>query len=686
MVANLTQSRRQYIYQLEHWGITKYNVAHTNIFGSSGASSNKRKHSVAASEHADGYHSTSSSQASSSHKRPMVEQRTIGPGEDAGGQQAVTDYHERGSSVPAETNDATDNSVSQPATKPDPMGLGVIFTAFGDLCWFLSSSRDDWYASRENLKISHKVSLSARQVRSRSYETRENVDEFRRYWVYLQDIGDYLWGIRRFEEAYDIYALMLESSNQDTCVTALLSCARSANTFQACLWLESFLQEEPPTKKAPFMTWAALVRSLQERTPIKEAHLQTWDTLILAHLIIARKLSGRCKFRGRRCAENALRLRRKANCFFSGRPAASWTTMQEVQDWYFFELGEEYNLDTGASGLRPELLWDHHSWKYSQLAMEMSLLRSLLLDFCNLIMARTLDDVSSRNPDDSSSVILFKFLWSRGFVSPQEFRGSAPSHWSTPESFRWSAPSHWSAWAETTRALGATIPHFTGACCDLLTYLVSKHTNTSSVTIDNFHDVDLVELVSDMDAHRLYWEFLRVYCVRDSGSYSRPMSGFMEWGCHQYSVQHDRIYGVTIPPPRHPEFYRLFLRIANMSSTVADVADDHSSSGVAVSTSSQFSEPLRGSLGTLYHDPTWVSSCGSSLASYKAIIKARAAMRRNLKEVGEDRPTSSASANLPSAAMDMDRLSISMRSLSMRSLSMRSRSVRSPSLFSARER
>ncbi|KAK8119958.1 uncharacterized protein PG998_004584 [Apiospora kogelbergensis] len=595
-------NRRQYIYQLEQWGITKYNVASANACDSGGAFSKKRKHSVAATEYGDDDHGTPSLQARSSHKRPMMEAQHTAPGEEAEGHQAAADDHERVNPVLAEGYDATANSISQTATNPDLMGLGLITTAFDDLLWLLCSSKDDWYASRENLKIAHEVFRSARQVRSRPYENPGDVDKFWSFQVYLQDIGEYLWGIKECDKTYEIYALMLESSNQDTYMKALVSCARSANSHEAYIWLASFLQEKTPTKEAP---------------------LETWDAFILAHLILARKLL-ECgqQNAGKLNAKNALRLRRLACSSLSDRPVAMWSTIHAVQDWYFLEVGYTCDLDFeapailpemswgyhkrsdfGAPGIKPGMLWGYHTWTYSRLAMEMSLLRSLLLDFCNLIMAQDEEVLwgGIEGYDEvPATVILFKFLWGAGFGSPRGSllsRAVLPARALLPSRPHVSMQSRWSAWMETARALGTTIPHFLGACCDLITYLVSQHTGTPWARIDHFHSVDLVRMVSDTNAHELYLEFVRVYCSRDSGSQSGEMSELLLSYYYRCNPQRDLICRMEIPRPRSPEFYRSFLQDDSMSSATADVADDDSVSDVVVSASShEFLEPPRGSV------------------------------------------------------------------------------------------
>ncbi|KAK8105175.1 hypothetical protein PG999_008534 [Apiospora kogelbergensis] len=639
-------SRRQYIYQLGEWGITKYNVTLTS--SSNGAFNNKRKQSAAATEHADDNRNKTSSQATSSHKKPKVdEQRMTCPDEESGGQQvataandheraspasdnhgttspqarspqkspkvdeqwttspeegaerhqAVTDDSERGSPALVGINDVTASSNLQPATKPIPLGFGVIATTFGDLFRLLTSSRDDWYASRENLRIAHEVSLSARQVRMRPYENRGDVNEFCRHRLYLQDIGEYLWGIKMCEEAYDIYALMLESSNKDTYMKALLPCARSANTHEAYLWLASFLQGKTPHIGTP---------------------METWDALILAHLILARKLlkCGR-QDPGKLYAKSALHLRRLADCSLSGRQAVAWTTIHAVQDWYFLEIGYECDLDIGAPGTPSESLWNHQSWTYSQL-----------------------DEALSRETEGfdefSTSVTLFKFLWRAGFGSPRESPRSAPGRSLLSARAFWpmqsrSSASRWSAWEETSRVLGTTIPHFVGACCDLLTFLVSKHAKTPWARIDDFRDVDLVEIVSDTDVHQLYSDFVRVYCNRDSGLRSGETGELLLSPSYQCNPQRQWISRVKIPPYAHPEVYQSPKENTNMGGAAAVDTADHSSSNITVSTSAQQCSTSRGSVDNYSLNPTWVSSCRSSLSSYEDMKKARAAMAMHLK-------------------------------------------------------
>ncbi|KAK6853781.1 hypothetical protein PG995_010593 [Apiospora arundinis] len=317
------------------------------------------------------------------------------------------------------------------------------------------------------------------------------------------------WGVslgdQKGEGAFDIYALLWEVDTYGykglNTSTTMLSCVRSANSREDCQWVASFLEESK----------LAL-----------EDHPETWDALTLSHLMLARKLSEYgLQISGKMHAIEALQLRDKAFSSPKYRPYAS--CLHSIQDLYFPEVAKACDLQIEVSATKAQSLLKSLACDYSQLATDFQFIRSKLLSFSAIIMGNGLELVLSCEVQ-SLSATLFELVWRLPLKSLQELLRCKPAD-------------------SSSSACGTSLPDFEGACCDLLAHLAIQHSKTVSAGIVNFHQINLVEIVSHMDFAQLYMNFVRAYCCRDW----RCNLGDMDEPRHHeyYNIPPDLIYGLV---------------------------------------------------------------------------------------------------------------------------------------------
>ncbi|KAK8042987.1 hypothetical protein PG994_013470 [Apiospora phragmitis] len=227
--AGFTASRRQYIYQLEQWGVNKYKVNHGEKSDSNNAFSSKRKHTAAGVASGNDQHGmpSSLSSLSSSHAKPfskrlrMAVERMTGPNGDVVEKPAFDNLRRAVVAMGAKEA-ARAGSNSQAVTQSSYPIPGHPTKSPARESWdFVDSSESRWYAGEENDKIAREVFRLAKIVRSRPYpKNTRGPNTTANIQLYLQDIGDYLCGNKRDGEAFKFYTLMLKRLG-DSCIRAV---------------------------------------------------------------------------------------------------------------------------------------------------------------------------------------------------------------------------------------------------------------------------------------------------------------------------------------------------------------------------------------------------------------------------------------------------------------------------------
>ncbi|KAK8010129.1 hypothetical protein PG990_009094 [Apiospora arundinis] len=669
-----TANRRQYIYQLEQWGIAKYDVKCGKSPGPDDVFRGKRKHLPAGTaEDRDDHCEPLSPQATSSHKRPKVAKRwIIGPEDDLEEEHAAGDEREpeQERSAPTKTKATRAYNHFNPTLQPYSLPSFSATTTFSELCEVLRCSRFNWHGGQFNLEIAHQVSLLAQDIRPQLQEYIKDRYMSSDNQAYLQEIGGYLWGTKRGEGAFDIYALVLMSArhsiNGGVNMTTVLLCVRSANNRETCQWVASFLQE---------------------RKVALENFSDNWDALILSYLMLARKLvAHELQASAKTLARDALRLRVKA--FSSQRYGPFASCVHSIQDLYFPEVATMCDLEAEATTIRTQTSRNLVAWNFSQLATDQDCIRSKLLSFGSIIMGHGLEAIlpcEVKGEEDIASVppfsdTLFELIWRVQFKSQQQ------RVW-------------WTLTDTMSNSHGTSLPDFVGACCDLLAHLVIQHNKTAKAGTNDSH-VDLVEIVSHMDKAQLYMDFVRAYCCRDwrcsIGELREPQrDGYYNlspeliyWRANGRSPGYQavpskesrfydnyidtllfptkpaqpcpRLHSCQLPlPPPLPQSSRPLNTTPHFGKGSIDPSVDYFLSDVAMQILSPQCSVPRPRVENYYLDPTLGSPCRSSLASYGDMVEARAAMARNVKLV------KGSGGSLPSTAMRLEEeLSTSMRGLS----------------------
>ncbi|KAK7996648.1 hypothetical protein PG989_004688 [Apiospora arundinis] len=610
--AGFKANRRQYIYQLEQWGIAKYDVKRGKTPGSSDAlrDKGKRKHFPAGTQNGDDHSELSYPEATVYHKKPKVaEDWVISPDDEVENEQAAADELEQPDSALTETQAARSSDSSQQSTVVSCSPASDSPKTTPREFWEFLRRHSD-FADHSNREIAHQISRFATNVRPR---------------------GGYLWGTERGEGTFDIYALILETSShfvdEDVDMAMVLSCVRSANNREACHWVSSFLEES---------------------TLASKNHPERWNALILSHLMLARKFSKYgLQTSGKIHARYALQLREKTFSSSKYEPHAS--CLHSFQDLYFSEVAKACDLQVEASATKSRSLWNSLPWEYSELATDVNFIRSKLLIFSTFIMGNGLELVLPCEVR-SLSATLFEFVRRSPFK---------------PLSTRWED------YLYNNCTTSSRLPDIEGACCDLLAHLFIQHSTAASAGVGDFERVDLVEIVSQMDVAQLYMDFVRAHCCRD-------------WRCNfgdmdeqqrdeYYNISPNLIYELVqdlaigetavsfklrlkdhchwtvLPSSTKPPWTGIRVDRANTAAAVDCPLSDGPNS-----TSSQQCSVLRNSVDEYHRDPTWGTSCGSSIASYGDMIQARAAMNRRLQQVEEDRLAGGPRTSLPSIAMKLE--------------------------------
>ncbi|KAK8080939.1 hypothetical protein PG997_008757 [Apiospora hydei] len=604
--AGFKPSRRQYIYQLQQWGITKYKANQGKKCDTNDAPNSKRKHAAIGDTHDGGQHppsSSPSSQVASPSKRPKVAAHfVIGPDQEVDETEVVIEELRR----------------------PSPA------TAVREFWKAVYTSKPSWYAGKRNPETARAVSRLATAARSRQPQessacacawdhlTPANIQ------LYLRDIGEYLCGIGRGEEAFDLYALMLEGPRHPCLggvyMTVLLSCVHSVNSPEECQWVASFLQR--------FDAGAA-----------ETHHSATWDALILARLFLARKfLRYGSHADAQWHASEARRLRERAFASPSYRSDNKWSTLNSVQDGYSFEVNKECDTANEASWTSNELARRRTGWDYSLLTIELDLLKSELLSHSKVIAERGLDAALCRaigGEDEATgqitlSAVFFQLLWRTKFDELPQHLGSA--------------------WAEETRKAFhggpryIPLPNFVGTCCDILArkalqqhqhQLGSSAAKALAAWRDSLRDLDLVGIVSRMDTLEVHSHFVQCFCDRESSSRSETLSNLREPGDDYYSSWSDLINSL------------------NREKAPAKLSS---------SQQQQQRSLLQGSMGRL--NQTLGLPCRSSLASYRNMVEAGLGIDRNRRRTGRDR-RKRADDSLPSNMLAMEDFNLSMGRISL---------------------
>lgn len=662
------QSRRQYIYQLEQWGIKKYKAQCDKSFNADDAAGSKRKHDIVDTS------PSSSSYVTKSSKRPKVAvEWEIGPEEDML-QTSAADNIERPVHA-TRTGLATKVSDSSyPSAERLPLVPGFDQDPAHQLWKLLHDSKACWYAGEKPYQITREVSRCVKAIRSqpeirfwRVIDTLSNLEssKARHHREYLKDIGGYLCGIEKWDEAFEIYVLAYDDEGGSYVGSAdLVSYVRSAKALEACQLAVSFLQEFD-------------IRWWLDQGP-----------LIIAHLVLARNLARHGMHADAKQQALAVQsLDKEAHLDFSNK---GWSILTSIQDWFWFKVQKDCGLVSEALSITREDALGNSIWHRPSLATDLRLLRSALLDFSKIIREQWLDNEveilggggANENEEFPLSVIFFQVLWHAQSEKPQD---------------------RWAMWAmgESNVVDGqcgrdSPLPDFLGTCCHILAGKATEWRlpgipRTLKVWRDFLLKLDLGSIVSRMETRELHEAFLGCYCDRDEflrsiqrgspgdeNDYRPPAESmtYLDKGKFSQSME----LGGSGNPKQDPETSSTSPTTTarptepreSSESRAGNSAIDDSQLLSDTDMSSSFQSRLapRGddSVDNYYLDPTWGSPCRSSLASYGHMIEARAAMARSRKQGENCRLTKGAGGSLPSAMIRMDELSVSMGSVSLQDM------------------
>ncbi|KAK8033671.1 hypothetical protein PG991_003069 [Apiospora marii] len=396
----------------------------------------------------------------------------------------------------------------------DPMVDYQAFYLVTKLLDLLFLSKPRWDAGEKNDEIALEVSLSAKKIRAHAdgglwcpmsdynYDKEPRLTNHR---PYLGDIGDYLCGIQRWGDAFDVYALILEYIyTEDVDMITLLSCVRSAHNRNACRWISWFLRKNDV---------------VQNTTPANR------DTVGLVHLVLAKRFSRHgLSADAREHMMMAIQLREQASSSLSDSSSETHESLWiSVQDAYFLDVGRKFDVtkDTAApTGMAdPE---GNATKPYSQLTMELNLLWSKLISFSKVIQERISETVADwevgrgEEPNAGTvdlSIVFFKILWHTHLNRSRDL---------------WPVSAETDVGVSTVRErLCLSLPDFAGTCCDMLaqkvirTFVQARGIRTLPTLRDYLRDIDLVKLVFRMDIPELHSLFVDCYCNRNSNSGSR---------------------------------------------------------------------------------------------------------------------------------------------------------------------
>ncbi|KAK7926754.1 hypothetical protein PG985_003752 [Apiospora marii] len=640
-----TANRRQYVYQLEQWGSKKYKAQSNKSPDADDALGSKRKP----------YHQDASASSSShvvpSSKRPKVSvEWEIGPEEDML-QTSADDNIERPTHTTGAGLATRVGNSSRPSAKHLPLILTHYFyqSPAHQLAKLLHASKTHWFWQVINTLGNLEIS---KDHHHRSY---------------LQDIGDYLCGIKEWDEALEIYELALDHSglshnmNVDRMIVSYVRCADAP---EACQLAASFL------------------RDYHIRRGVDPG------SLMMAHLVLASNFArhGRCADAEEQVQE-AQRLDKQAYGNMKGRSAKGWSILTSIIDWYWFKIQRDCGLFGEDLWITRESVWGNSIWPLQCSPPDLSLLRSALLDFFKIIKEKWLDNgiealggEAHENDMFSLSVIFFRIIWHAQFEKSQ-VRGVTMGKSSAIDGQWW-------------RDL--PLPDFVGPCCDILAgkamgRRLSETPRTPKAWRDCLRKRDLGSIVSRMDARDLHLAFLGFYCnrdgmirstqrgdIEDDYDYRPPVETITYWE-EEASAESTEIGG-SDSPKQDPETFSTSPtttpRLTKLPALLEDLAgndamdDSQLSSDTDMSTSFQprLAPHGNGSVDNYYLDPTWGSPCRSSLASYGHMIEARAAMARGRKQAEDDKPAKGAGGSLPSAMIRMEELSVSMGSVSLQDM------------------
>ncbi|KAK8060688.1 hypothetical protein PG996_010618 [Apiospora saccharicola] len=649
MLTNATRSRRQYIYHLDEWGICKYKVDHTKKSDSNEASNGKRKRADDWAEQDDEQLNSSSTQASPSHKKSkMEEQYTIAPDEEPDITK-VSMPRSMPRSMPQSEGTALvvtrARSNSQPMPPPHIEPISSLASSAFEFWSSVENSKSAWYAGQGNSKIAHEISCLARKARL-SQESVWDHNAPVHVFPYLKDIGEYLCGIKQGREAFDIYALMLESftkrrpSGEELAI--LLSCVHSTDSSEGIWWIASYLKR--------------LDKTLEH----SEA---TCDVLILVRLFLASKyvIYG-SQIEAKKHASEAWRLERNIRPRFWPRKEPSWSAIATLQ---YEILSNFYNpRDLANSGLY-ELLGqgDHSSW-----TSESEWLKSVLFGYCKVIKERKPNAVAAwRIGDDENveetdhvtlSATFFRLIWRTQYDELPAHLDSVSAA-KTRQTFQ-------------KKEYFIPLPHFVGVCCDILAHEAKQHQRggaTKNLTFwrDSSRHPDMVDVVWRMDASKLLSQFVNCYCDRELGSgltclpFGLPDNGFWNLRPDRVNMFTENVSFIVTSTLKDSRAGNI---PAGIPRFVAGIRNYELPRLAIPAPSEQQLRPESERFGP-YLDPTLRSSCRSSFSSFRHFIEARSAMARSRKQTAQCPPIEGEEGSLPSNVPGIEELRFSMENISL---------------------
>ncbi|KAK8101875.1 hypothetical protein PG999_012249 [Apiospora kogelbergensis] len=624
-------SRRQYIHRLGQWGITKYKANQGKTSNANDVTNGKRKHVIngvmSGDDQDDTPSSTSPSCPLSSSKRLRVAvERAFGPDGNAA-EEPMVDRPEQPLATIGTKDTATAGDVSEFNS-----GSPESSKSAADEFWaFVYSSKSYWTAGKGNFRIAFEVSRLARIYRTQPSKNpvSHNISDDMK--AYLNDIGDYLWGVKRGEDAFDLYALMLEtgdSHSMEEDVETLLYCAQSAEGPETCQWVLSLLMKYNTRSFAPSVAC---------------------DVSQLAHLILMEKfirygLHDNIEY----CAKMAFYLRQHDHSVpITSIDGVRERILNSIQNLYWkhtTEMPESMSIWISLSKVR---FW------YSQL-FNTVLLKSGLINTLKVLKENAQDTMESHTTgseekegeEGSLSSGIFQLLWHIKSKERQPFAlGEKENLFSIQKKFK------------------VPMPDFVGTCCGFLARIIMLYHQGASISdfLTGSHSfgiaelIDFVDLMEDWDFHL---KFMRSYWTRNT--LSQDLFEFNADELQEELGSFSSSMGDSAKPePESAQLHEFAQGECRAGSTA----------GGGTFSSEQVMPPLalprsvpRRSVGVKNYslNPVLGSSCRSSLASYGQMIEARAAMARSQRQAKQKKTVKGSGGSLPSAGLGMDELGVSM--------------------------
>lgn len=502
---------------------------------------------------------------------------------------------------------------------------------------FLYSSKSYWTAGKGNFRIAFEVSRLARIYRTQPSKNpvSHNISDDMK--AYLNDIGDYLWGVKRGEDAFDLYALMLEtgdSHSMEEDVETLLYCAQSADGPETCQWVLSLLMKYNTRPLAPSVAC---------------------DVSQLTHLILMEKfirygLHDNEKY----CKKKAYYLRRYNHPLpLTGMDGVRESILKSIQNLYWKHARETLESMSPWSTISTARYW------HSQLFDFTVLLKSGLINTLKVLKENAQDTMDyhttgsegKEGGEGSLSSRIFQILWH------MQSKKTQPSALGKEENL-----------FSIQKKLKVPLPDFVGTCCGFLARIIMIYQQGGGISDllngrQSFRVAGLIHFVDQMKDWDLHSEFMLSYWTRNTLT-QHPFEHTADELLEKLGSFLSSMANSAKPGPQ----------LARPQGISQQERRAGSTAGGGTFSSEQVMPPLalprsvpRRSVGVKNYslNPVLGSSCRSSLASYGQMIEARAAMARSQRQAKQKKTVKGSGGSLPSAGLGMDELGVSMGSISL---------------------